>query len=363
MKTVKIQFSGVWKEFEPEKLFLYQILKKHYDVQITEDADYVICSSFRFYEYINCPQVRIFFSGENYIPDFNHVDYAISSYPIEFMDRHFCFPGLVDGLDIFRTLAEKDRNYPASVLAEKPYFANFISSHDSEHNLRSKLFHALSEYKRIESVGSLLYNMPNGEKVNREDGSKLAFQKKCKFTICPESTNHTGFMTEKILEAFAADTIPIYYGSSTVTDMINRDAFINLADFDSLQAAVDRIIELDRDDEKYLQMLRQPIFAQSDFVDKTIAELERFVCYIFDQPLEEARRRCCVYMPNEYANDILHCRSIMEAEQPRKDRIVRRKQRIGQITDAVLGSLNSIGKKLFGEKVFLEMKEKLKSLL
>lgn len=359
MRTVKIQFAGVWEEFEPEKLCVYQILKKHYDVEITDDADYVICSSFRFYDYINHPQVRIFFSGENYIPDFNHVDYAISSYPISFLDRHFCFPGLVDELGIFYTLNEKNRDYPDSILEEKPCFANFIASHDSEYGVRSKLFHALSAYKRIESPGPLFYNMSNGEKVSREDGSKFTFQKKCKFTLCCESTNHTGFVTEKILEAFAADTIPIYYGSSTVTEMINKDAFINLADFDTLQEAVDRIIELDSDDEKYLDMLRRPIFAEENFVENQIRELEQFICHIFDQPLDSAFRRCQVYMPHEYETTLIHCKEVLKAEQPRKDRQLRRRNRRDYIADAVFGTVNNVGKSVFGEKKFGEMKDRL----
>ena len=110
-------------------------------------------------------------------------------------------------------------------------------------------------------------------------------------------------------------------------------------------------------------MLRQPIFAEHDFVDKTIAELERFVCYIFDQPLEDARRRCNLYMPHEYEENIAHCKAIMRAEQPKKDRIARRKKRIGQMTDAVLGTINCIGKTVFGEKAFQNFKEKLKTFL
>ena len=77
----------------------------------------------------------------------------------------------------------------------------------------------------------------NGQTVDFHDESKTAFQRKCKFTLCFKSTNHWGFVTEKIVDAFYADTIPVYYGSPTVTDIFNRDAFINVADFDSFDAA------------------------------------------------------------------------------------------------------------------------------
>ena len=83
--------------------------------------------------------------------------------------------------------------------------------------------------------------MPGGQLVDWLDGSKTELQRKCKFTLCFESTCHYGFVTEKIMDAFYADTIPVYYGSPTVTDIFNRDAFINCGDYPSFDAAIERI--------------------------------------------------------------------------------------------------------------------------
>jgi hypothetical protein len=65
--------------------------------------------------------------------------------------------------------------------------------------------------------------MPNNQTVDYSDQSKTDFQRKCKFTLCFESTKNEGFITEKITDAFYADTIPIYYGSSTITDYYNLE--------------------------------------------------------------------------------------------------------------------------------------------
>ena len=240
------------------------------------------------------------FSGENYVPDFNLVDYGISVYPLDFLDRHMAFPGLVDNLDHLYELREKDRNYPEGILEGKTIFANMIASHDSDNGVRADLFDLLSQYKRVEAPGALRYNMPDGEKVKREDGSKRNLQKKCKFTLCCESTCEEGFVTEKLFEAFSTDTIPVYLGSNTVCDYFNKDAFINIADYESLQDVVDRIIELDQNDEKYLQMLRQPVFTKPSFIREKLDELERFLCNIFDQPLKQAFRRPQSYYPKAY---------------------------------------------------------------
>lgn len=176
--------------------------------------------------------------------------------------------------------------------------------HESEFNIRGDFFKKLSAYKRVESAGTYLNNMPDGQTVSWLDGSKTDLQRKCKFTLCFESTNHYGFVTEKIMDAFYADTIPVYYGSSTVTDIFNRDAFINCSDYPSFDAVIERIKELDQDDEQYLQMLRQPILVDPAYPQKLDAQLGAYICGIFEQPLEQAYRRSRVFLPRR-CNDFL----------------------------------------------------------
>lgn len=302
MKTIKLNYAGVGEDFNREQNLICDILKINgYDVQIVEDPDYLICdfSGGNPYEYCGTPQVRIMYSGENYIPDFNLIDYAISPYPIAFGDRSFHLPACVWPRNHWMALAQKARNYDASILEEKTCFANFIASHESEFHIRGDFCKKLNEYKRVESAGTYLNNMPNGEAVNWLDGTKEALQKKCKFTLCFESTDNYGFNTEKIMDAFYCDTIPVYYGSSTVTAIFNKDAFINVADYDSFDDAIARIIELDQDDEQYLAMLRQPILVDPTYPEKLEKALGEFICHIFDQPLEKAYRRSRVYTPKD----------------------------------------------------------------
>lgn len=307
MKTVKINYAGVADDFDKEHNLIYEILQENgYDVRIVDDPDYLICdfSGRNPYRYCGYPQVRIMHSGENFVPDFNLIDYAICPYPIRFGDRNFQLPPCVWPRSHWQALPEKDRNYTMEFVKGKTYFANFIASHESEFNIRGDFFKKLCEYKRVESPGSYLNNMPNGEMVNWLNDSKPDFQRKCKFTLCFESTNHYGFVTEKITDAFYADTIPVYYGSPTVAEIFNKDAFINVADYESFDAAIEKIKELDQDDEKYLEMLRQPILVNPDYPRQLEKSLNEYVCHIFDQPLEKAYRRTRVYRPR-YCDDYL----------------------------------------------------------
>lgn len=300
MKTVKIKFVGKWEGIKPEdNLICYWLMKNGYDVQVTDDPDYIICDVFGdpLYDYCNYPQIRIFESGENYAPDFNVMDYAVCRYPIAFQDRNFYYPGCTNPGEHWHALAKKDRNYTREFLKEKEFFANFIAGHDSEHNIRGDFFKKLCEYKRVESAGTLYNNMPNGERVNWLDDSKSAFQRKSKFTLCFESTSHRGFNTEKITDAFFADTIPVYFGDPEITSIFNRNAFINCTDYESFDAVIEKIKELDQDDEKYLEMLRQPILKDPELPERLDREVEAFILHIFEQPYEQAYRRSRAYYP------------------------------------------------------------------
>lgn len=326
MKTVKVKFVGKWEGIRPQdNLICHWLMKNGYDVQVCEDADYIICDVFGNppYEYCRYPQIRIFESGENYTPDFNVVDYAVSRYPIQFGDRNFYFPGCTNPGEYWHALAKKDRNYSEDFLREKTYFANLITSHDSEYNHRSIFFEKLNAYKRVEAPGTFLNNMPNGETVNWLDDSKANFQRRSKFTICFESTAHDGFITEKITDAFFSDTIPIYYGSANITDIFNKDAFINVGDYESFDAVIEKIKELDQDDEKYLAMLRQPILLDPELPRKIDEELEKFILNIFEQPYEKAYRRCRVYYPRQ------HDEYLSRAIQPTRG--YRMKQKVKQL--------------------------------
>lgn len=318
MKTIKIKYVGFWKSFEPDKVEFIKTIFENYNVVESDNPDYIICSAFEeganndFYEYCKYPQVRIMYSGENYIPDFNFIDYAVSPYPIIFQDRHFRYPVCFDNYNNrFNSLLNKNRNYQPSILNSKTLFANFIASHESEDSIRGDFYKRLCKYKRVESCGSFLNNQPNGEAVTIFNKDEL--QKKCKFTLCFESTKHDGFVTEKIADAFYADTIPVYYGSKEVKKFFNPESFIYCESRDDFNRVINQIIELDNNDEKYLEMLRKPIFNDVEYAKNIKNELTKFVKHIFDQPLPDAYRRSRIYAPASHERYLLRLKKINEA--------------------------------------------------
>ena len=73
MRRIKINFEDEFPGFKPEDEFIYRVLSKRYEIEISSDPDYlfVACFGHRHLRY-NC--IKIFVSGENQIPDFNLFD-------------------------------------------------------------------------------------------------------------------------------------------------------------------------------------------------------------------------------------------------------------------------------------------------
>ena len=75
--TIKIKTVDVFNGFNPHFHYIYQMLSNHYNLVECDEPDFLICSCFNgeYLKYKNC--VKIFFTDENVIPNFNEYDYAI----------------------------------------------------------------------------------------------------------------------------------------------------------------------------------------------------------------------------------------------------------------------------------------------
>ena len=338
MKKITINYSGFNNYYiNKDNNLILDLLKKHYEVEISETPEYLLCSlygddtyknKYRTHEcpyyvygmleqFCDFPGIRILIDGENYVPDFNLVDYAISAYPISYFDRNFYLPCGVEAF--FRTdfknffaLKTGKREFDFTDLQKKTHFANFIASHESENNIRGDFFKKLCQYKRVESAGTYLNNMEDHFVVSWLGDSKMDFAQKTKFTLCFESTQHDGFITEKIVDAFCADTVPVYFGSKNITDIFNSKAFINCNDYDSFDEAINDIIRIDNDDSAYIAMMREPIFVDDDFPQRLLTDLESFLVNIFDQDIEKAYRRSRLLAPLRHEKYLLDTHSIMK---------------------------------------------------
>lgn len=292
MNTIKINFCGFWGSFKKENNLFYIMLSKHFDVEISDNPDFVICSNrgkpFEYMKY-DCP--RIMFMGENLSPDFTVFDYVIGFDYLDFGDRYFRLPFAFHFDDAKPWIPKVITLDEAKViLHQKKYFCNFIYGHQSSHGMRERFFQELNNYKDVVSPGRYLNNQNTSGCSWRE---KYEYVRLSKFTIAGDSIEYPGFFTEKIIQAFQNFSIPIYFGNPRINDDINEKSFVwcKSTRENDIKAMIEQIQYLDTHDEDYLEMLMQCPLPKQDYLVKKYNELEKFLVNIFSQDKEKAYRR------------------------------------------------------------------------
>ncbi|MFP6094615.1 glycosyltransferase family 10 domain-containing protein [Helicobacter pylori] len=266
-----------------KKFILYFILSQHYTITLHRNpdkpADIVfgnpLGSARKILSYQNTK--RVFYTGENEVPNFNLFDYAIGFDELDFRDRYLRMPLYYDRLhhkaesvnDTTAPYKLKDnslyalkkpshcfeKNHPnlcAVVNNEsdplKRGFASFVASNPNAPK-RNAFYDALNAIEPVTGGGSvkntLGYNVKN----------KSEFLSQYKFNLCFENSQGYGYVTEKIIDAYFSHTIPIYWGSPSVAKDFNPKSFVNVCDFKDFDEAIDYVRYLHTHKNAYLDML------------------------------------------------------------------------------------------------------------
>lgn len=265
----------------PEKFFKHMpYMFNHFDMIVDPDPDFIICSVFRKHR-ASRPgssdivrsrkkRIKIFYTPENIRPNMNRYDWAFSyDYEENFRNkRQFRLP-FYTLLGAGKNLLKKRINV-RKILKEKTKFCAFVYSHGSRE--RNVLFRELSKYKKIDSPGKVFNNMKNignyaSCRASRDSltvfDDKTEFLRQYKFVISYENTCFPGYTTEKIYHPLLVNSIPVYWGNPLIHKDFNRKSFINRHDFSSLSAMIDKIIQLDRDDDLYMKYLKAPRYPRN----------------------------------------------------------------------------------------------------
>jgi hypothetical protein len=281
-KPIRIKFVDFWDDFVPEQSLFYQLLSQRYEIELTDNPDYLFCSVFGD-EHLSYDCVKIFYTGENQCPDFNLYDYAIGFERLTLGDRYFRLPIYYLYANDFAAMQAK---HEAVSLDEKEHFCSFVYSNNNASPHREAFLNKLNEYQTVSSGGRYRNN------VGGPVADKLQFQLTHKFSIAFENSSYPGYCTEKLVQSFAARTIPIYWGDEYVGDTFNEGAFINCHRFASWDEVVAEVKRIDSNDALYLQMLQTPALNRphDDNREATLQRLTNFFSHIIDQPIDKATR-------------------------------------------------------------------------
>ena len=137
-----------------------------------------------------------------------------------------------------------------------------VSNGDSEG--REIFFDRLEQRCKIDYAGWYKNNV-NRVKAPCMSPGFIDYVSQYKFIITMENSKNKDYITEKILEGFAAKTIPVYWGSDNICAYFNEERFINVKSFSEsdMDNAIDRIISILGDTNKYLEIINKPIYVNN----------------------------------------------------------------------------------------------------
>jgi hypothetical protein len=273
---IKLKFDSFWKGFNYEDNFFTRLFKKfNVDYKIVDqNPDILIFSVFKSDKYIERHIIgrwhfvkKIFFTGENKRPR-KDVELNLTFDYTE--DNNFRLPLWIWYFQAYNlptnfTLKPKNTNDFCSYVYSRPK------------GDRNKICEIFQKYKFVGCGGGCLNNV--GGKVQ----NKIEFQKKYKFCLAIEHTKYPGYITEKILEAYVSNSIPIYFGSETIVKEFNPETFINANNFKNINEVLNYVKKVDNDANLYNSYMNKPILS-SEWINKL--NDESYLTKLLDKILE-----------------------------------------------------------------------------
>jgi hypothetical protein len=205
------------------------------------------------------PKKYIYYSGEHTTPDRN-INEIKSLYVLtklyDNINNYIYIPFMLWSSYIY-----KERKY---INNDRKYLLAYCNNHRiNEREYMFNLFVSKTNTNTCHSFSGCYGNYPQTRKPKIDghwaSSNLIDTYKDYKFVIAMENTVVNGYITEKILNAFYSGAIPIYWGSSTINNFFNKNAFINVSDFNTFEDCVNYVITMS--DEQIRQMQQEPIYS------------------------------------------------------------------------------------------------------
>lgn len=308
----KLKFSHFWDNFDVKNNIFYELVQEIYqDVQVVtsknNEIDLEITSTFSpkhqyflkkirkilsydnqvnlsdkdFFRDTNLFKLNensrqtIWFTGENIRPPVDsRINKFLSFDQDDYNGKNIYFP-----LWQFH-LREKLSVYNSPQLGESFPTSNFMTVRDSR-LVPSKFVCAfignLDPY-RLRAIQALrVYGDVDiyGKRFGRFIKNKREVAKDYKFVLAFENDFFPGYVTEKLFDAYACDSIPLYWGDLGNEKLINRNAYINAANSLSLAEFAKKVGAIS--DSEWLSMYRQPLL-------KSLPDFQKIIEFLQGRP-------------------------------------------------------------------------------
>tara|TARA_R110001592_G_scaffold19932_6_gene81382 strand:+ start:500 stop:1378 length:879 start_codon:yes stop_codon:yes gene_type:complete len=270
---MRIRFENFWGGFPAYDNIITVALKMRHNVEIVSGAaDMVVNQGPRSHKDDNAITISWFIESMNRIgePDYNNCDYSFNSCNLD-DDRNYRIPFWATQINWNSTAVHDINRGPTYYVSAGKLDWREMTRRDrwccsvasGTLGKRAEFYPLISEKMAVIHGGDFLRNTKEMLKKpgNSDYLEKIEFLSKFKSNLCFENDDRDGYVCEKILHAFYAGCLPIYWGPKNVGADFNKKAFIDIRDFESDEEAIRHIRDVLSDDSKLHEYLKQPVFS------------------------------------------------------------------------------------------------------
>lgn len=294
---MKIYINGFWNGFientDPINFFFFKnVLSKVFneDIEIgnVAESDILLESIFSDKTFLNYKKWKytIFFNGESAkrtvnvllknnfdrLKNIPNYDCILSGRFTDISKKIVNVPLFIpyiysnNYLDILQNKERKNKIVPTKGICA-------IISNGEPELIRNYILDKLDKVFKIDYAGRYKNNVSKISGSYNSD-ELINFISQYKFVITMENTKQETYITEKIINGFLSNTIPIYWGSDNIYDYFNENGFINIKDNsdECINNAINQIQEIMSNDEKYLKIVNEPVF-KNEILNRTILDI------------------------------------------------------------------------------------------
>jgi hypothetical protein len=293
---IRVFFNKFWPGFKEKTdimdcTFFVQLLERTYNAPIhvsstPDNATVLVESIFGNYSYLNYKKWRatILYTGES--------DYAttqnIDKYDcvLGFEDTHANFVKcpffvifLVTNSAIMKEIENTERPQPIHEDIP-PNHASIILSNGNHGKTRLDFYDTIKNEMPVYSGGKFDNNVGFVVPGSYNSNDMIDFYRRGKFAITMENADKPYYVTEKLVNGIRAGVIPIYWGSSHVTEFFNPRRFFHLCP-NPTKDDMERMITTMKHmtDQQFLDIVKEPVLIRpiGEIYDEIIASLKKIL--------------------------------------------------------------------------------------
>jgi hypothetical protein len=173
-----------------------------------------------------------------------------------------------------KQISSKNFTVPVQSTSIPPNKASVVITNNSHGTERLRFMDRLEEHMTLFYGGKYKNNIGGVVDGHFNSPEMNEFYQRGKFAITMENADQPYYVTEKLVNGLRSGVVPVYWGTSRVSEFFNPKRFLHLkpgATEEDISEMIERMKSMT--DEEYLSMIREPIMTKSiDDIMNEIAE-------------------------------------------------------------------------------------------